>query len=382
MARHARGFHAGAAPRRAARRDEAAAAREGKPGAARAGRVGRCGAHGRGDRPSSRGARGGLAAPARHRGSIGGKRADPRCDRRRPSAPSAPAGRAPAGGLQARPGGVARARDRPASRPQKGSTASGMRRTSRAATRSSWRPGAARRQRSAEERHRLAAERERLAALRSAASRKEAALTEGRAARSSLLARIRGRPRAARAGDSRARSGGPEPRPPRRFVRDDARRSWRSTFESSGGCSTGRRRATVRRASERSSTRSSRPRFRTRGSTSTRRRGRPFRAVFDGRVAYAAALHGYGLTLRRRSRQRRRFGLRACRGALVMRAGDAVSRGQDLGHVGESGSLRGRISISKCGTPESPSIRRHGFAGAERGAPVPSVRVAGAGRSV
>jgi murein DD-endopeptidase MepM/ murein hydrolase activator NlpD len=68
--------------------------------------------------------------------------------------------------------------------------------------------------------------------------------------------------------------------------------------------------------------------------------GSPFRAVFDGKVAYAAALHGYGLTVVVDHGQGV-ASVYAHAGVLEVAVGDAVARGQELGRVGDSGSLRG-----------------------------------------
>jgi len=68
--------------------------------------------------------------------------------------------------------------------------------------------------------------------------------------------------------------------------------------------------------------------------------GAPFRAVFDGRVAYAAVLHGYGMTVVIDHGQGV-ASVYAHAGVLEVGVGDVVARGQELGRVGDSGSLRG-----------------------------------------
>jgi murein hydrolase activator len=68
--------------------------------------------------------------------------------------------------------------------------------------------------------------------------------------------------------------------------------------------------------------------------------GAPFRSVFDGRVAYAAPLHGYGLTVIV-DHGHGLVSIYAHAGALLVTAGDIVSGGAELGRVGDSGSLRG-----------------------------------------
>jgi len=68
--------------------------------------------------------------------------------------------------------------------------------------------------------------------------------------------------------------------------------------------------------------------------------GSPFRAVFDGRIAYAAPLHGYGLTVVIDHGQGI-ASVYAHAGVLEVAAGDKVARGEELGRVGDSGSLRG-----------------------------------------
>jgi septal ring factor EnvC (AmiA/AmiB activator) len=68
--------------------------------------------------------------------------------------------------------------------------------------------------------------------------------------------------------------------------------------------------------------------------------GAAFRSVFDGRVAFAAALHGYGLTAIV-DHGGGVLSVYAHAGVLLVSQGDDVVRGQELGRVGDSGSLRG-----------------------------------------
>jgi septal ring factor EnvC (AmiA/AmiB activator) len=68
--------------------------------------------------------------------------------------------------------------------------------------------------------------------------------------------------------------------------------------------------------------------------------GRAFRSVFDGRIAYAAPLTGYGLTVVV-EHGNGVVSIYAHASVLVVAAGESVTRGQELGRVGDSGSLRG-----------------------------------------
>jgi septal ring factor EnvC (AmiA/AmiB activator) len=85
--------------------------------------------------------------------------------------------------------------------------------------------------------------------------------------------------------------------------------------------------------------------------------GSSFRAVFDGRVAFAAPLHGYGLTVVV-DHGNGVATVYAHAGVLVVEPGDAVVRGQPLGQVGDSGSLRGPylyFELRVAGKPEDPA---------------------------
>lgn len=84
--------------------------------------------------------------------------------------------------------------------------------------------------------------------------------------------------------------------------------------------------------------------------------GAPFRSVFDGRVAYAAALHGYGLTAVV-DHGNGVVSVYAHAGVLLVSPGDEVARGQELGRVGDSGSLRGPylyFELRAAGKPVDP----------------------------
>lgn len=68
--------------------------------------------------------------------------------------------------------------------------------------------------------------------------------------------------------------------------------------------------------------------------------GSDIRAVFDGRVAFARSLHGYGLTAIV-DHGGEVVSVYTHAAVLLVGEGDAVSRGQVLGKVGDSGSMRG-----------------------------------------
>jgi septal ring factor EnvC (AmiA/AmiB activator) len=85
--------------------------------------------------------------------------------------------------------------------------------------------------------------------------------------------------------------------------------------------------------------------------------GAPFRAVFDGRVAYAAPLHGYGLTVVV-DHGHGVVSVYAHAGVLLAETGQDVTRGQELGKVGDSGSLRGPylyFELRVAGKPADPT---------------------------
>ena len=84
--------------------------------------------------------------------------------------------------------------------------------------------------------------------------------------------------------------------------------------------------------------------------------GATFRSVFDGRVAYAAVLHGYGLTVVV-DHGNGVVSVYAHAGVLLVATGDEVARGQELGRVGDSGSLRGPylyFELREAGKPVDP----------------------------
>jgi septal ring factor EnvC (AmiA/AmiB activator) len=81
-----------------------------------------------------------------------------------------------------------------------------------------------------------------------------------------------------------------------------------------------------------------------------------FRSVFDGTVLFAAWLHGYGLTAIV-DHGDGVTSIYAHASVLVVQAGDPVVRGQPLGTVGETGSLRGPylyLEIRDHGAPVDP----------------------------
>jgi murein hydrolase activator len=207
-----------------------------------------------------------------------------------------------------------------------------------------------------EERAKLSVERSRLASLRSEASRKEAALTTGRASRASLLSSIRGdREQHEKAYDElevAARSLG---RLVDSFGDTPAHvalnvRTFRGLLDwpAEGRVST--KFGTVVH-----------PRFKTEiphpGLDIDATEGQPFRSIFDGRVAYAAPLTGYGLTAVV-DHGHGVVSIYAHAEALVVAAGEDVQRGQELGRVGESASLRGPylyFELRDGGRPVDPS---------------------------
>jgi septal ring factor EnvC (AmiA/AmiB activator) len=84
--------------------------------------------------------------------------------------------------------------------------------------------------------------------------------------------------------------------------------------------------------------------------------GAPVRSTFDGRVVYAAWLHGYGLTVLV-DHGGGVISVYAHASALVVQAGDRVARGQTIAHVGDTGSLKGPylyFEIRENGRPVDP----------------------------
>jgi septal ring factor EnvC (AmiA/AmiB activator) len=190
-----------------------------------------------------------------------------------------------------------------------------------------------------EQRTNLASERTRLAELRSESVRKDRALRAGRASRAALLERIRGdreqHANAFRELEGAARnlgrlveSFGEEPAQ----IVLDVRKfrgllDWPAEGELTAGFG-----SVVH------------PRFKTEvphpGFDIDAPKGQPFRSVFDGRVAYAAPLSGYGLTVVV-DHGHGLVSIYAHAEVLLVAAGDGVTRGQVMGKVGDSGSLRG-----------------------------------------
>jgi septal ring factor EnvC (AmiA/AmiB activator) len=208
----------------------------------------------------------------------------------------------------------------------------------------------------AEERATLSVERARLSSLHSFASRKEAELTAGRASRASLLARIRGdreqHEQAFGELEEAARNLG---RLVESFEDAPARvgldvRKFRGLLDwpAEGVVST--KFGTVVH-----------PRFKTEvphpGLDIDAPEGQPFKTIFDGRVAYAAPLNGYGLTVVV-DHGHGVVSIYAHAAVLLVAAGENVVRGQDMGRVGDSGSLRGPylyFELRDAGRPIDPS---------------------------
>jgi len=85
--------------------------------------------------------------------------------------------------------------------------------------------------------------------------------------------------------------------------------------------------------------------------------GEGFRSVFDGRVLFASWLHGYGLTVII-DHGGNVASVYAHADVLLVEPGEAVARGQQLGKVGETGSLRGPylyFEIRDRGKPVDPA---------------------------
>ena len=85
--------------------------------------------------------------------------------------------------------------------------------------------------------------------------------------------------------------------------------------------------------------------------------GSPFRSVFEGRVAFAAPLRGYGLTVVVDHGQGV-ASVYAHATVLLVSAGESVGRGQELGRIGDSGLLRGPhlyFEIREGGKPSDPA---------------------------
>ncbi len=206
------------------------------------------------------------------------------------------------------------------------------------------------------EREALGQEREHLDALRSQAASEEARLASGRAARASLLDRIRGDQKqhekaldelqdAARNLGRVVESVGEQPGPTPLDVR-----KFRGLLDWPADGPVSARFGNVIH-----------PKFRTEvphpGLDIDAPEGRPFRTIFDGRVAFAAPLSGYGLTVVI-DHGNGVVSVYAHAGVLIVESGEHVARGQELGRVGDSGSLRGPylyFEIREGGRPVDPA---------------------------
>ena len=85
--------------------------------------------------------------------------------------------------------------------------------------------------------------------------------------------------------------------------------------------------------------------------------GEGFHSVFDGRVLFASWLHGYGLTVIV-DHGGNVASVYAHADVLLVEPGESVARGQQLGKVGETGSLRGPylyFEIRDRGKPVDPA---------------------------
>lgn len=103
------------------------------------------------------------------------------------------------------------------------------------------------------------------------------------------------------------------------------------------------------------------PRFRTTvphpGLDIAAREGEPVRAVFEGRVAFASWLHGYGLTVIL-DHGHDVASVYAHASVLLVEKGETVERGRVVARSGESGSLRGPylyFEIRERGKPVDPA---------------------------
>ncbi len=208
----------------------------------------------------------------------------------------------------------------------------------------------------AEQRSALSDERSRLSSLRADAAQKETELTAGRASRASLLWRIRGdreqHERAFGELEAAAQNLGRivesvEGAPAR--VGLDVRK-FRGLLDWPAEGAVSAKFGTVVH-----------PRFKTEvphpGLDIDAPEGQPFRTIFDGRVAYAAPLNGYGLTVVV-DHGNGLVSIYAHAAVLLVEAGESVVRDQELGRVGDSGSLRGPylyFEMRDAGRPVDPS---------------------------
>jgi septal ring factor EnvC (AmiA/AmiB activator) len=208
----------------------------------------------------------------------------------------------------------------------------------------------------AEQRITLSVEQTRLSSLRADAERKQTELEAGRASRASLLTRIRGdreqHERALSELDAAAKNLGRivdsfEDAPAR--VALDVRK-FRGLLDWPAEGAVSAKFGTVVH-----------PRFKTQvphpGLDIDASEGETFRTIFDGRVAYAAALNGYGLTVVV-DHGNGLVSIYAHAAVLLVESGESVVRDQELGRVGDSGSLRGPylyFEIREAGKPVDPS---------------------------
>jgi len=84
----------------------------------------------------------------------------------------------------------------------------------------------------------------------------------------------------------------------------------------------------------------------------------PIRSVFDGRVVFAAWMRGYGLTAIV-DHGNGVLSVYAHASVLLVEAGQAVTRGQSMGRVGDTGSLRGPylyFELRVDGKPTDPAV--------------------------
>jgi murein hydrolase activator len=207
-----------------------------------------------------------------------------------------------------------------------------------------------------EDRTRLAGEQQRLATLRLEAARRESDLTASRASRASLLARVHGDrvqhekafgelQDAARNLGRLVESFGDQPS----HVALDVRK-FRGLLDWPAEGAVSAKFGTVVH-----------PKFKTEvphpGLDIDAEEGQTFQSVFDGRVAYAAPLPGYGLTAVI-DHGNGVVTVYAHAQVLVVAAGQDVLRGQELGRVGDSGSLRGPylyFELREAGRPVDPA---------------------------
>jgi septal ring factor EnvC (AmiA/AmiB activator) len=208
-----------------------------------------------------------------------------------------------------------------------------------------------------DEQSRLSVERARLSALREKATQKEAALASGRAARASLLARLRGdRKQHEQAFDELEEAARSLGRLVDSFEGEPAHvalnvRTFRGLLDWPADGAVSAAFGTLVH-----------PRFKTEvphpGLDIDAPEGQPFRSMFDGRVAYAAPLAGYGLTVVL-DHGHDVVSIYAHADVLLVAAGQEVTRGQEIGRVGDSGSLRGPylyFEIREGGKPVDPSL--------------------------